>query len=49
MESILTVLSHTEINRDSAGTRKKVCINRVSVIIESIIMEFYCINWASDM
>jgi len=40
-ESALTVLSHTEINRDSAGIRTKVCITRVSVITESVITKFY--------
>lgn len=36
---ILTTLSYTKINTDSAGTRK-VCINGASVIAESVIMKF---------
>ena len=40
MKSVLTILSHSEINRDSAGTRKKVFINQVCVITESIITKF---------
>ena len=43
-ESALSVLSHTEINRDSSGIRTKVCITRVSVITESVITKFYCSN-----
>ena len=43
-KSILTVLSNVEINRDSAGTRKKVWIQHVYVMIESIIMKFYWIS-----
>jgi len=40
MESVLTVLSHIEINGDSAGTRKQK-IKQVSFITQSIIMKFY--------
>jgi len=37
------------INRNSAGTRNKVHINRVSIVSEYIIMKFYCnILLASD-
>jgi len=32
-ESIFTVLSRSEINKDSVGTRTQVCINRLSVFI----------------
>ena len=40
-EPVLTVLSHTEIN--SLGIdQRKVCINQVSIIIESIITKFCC-------
>jgi len=48
MESVLTVLSHIEINGDSARTRKK-SNKRVSVITESVIMKFYCIQHKTNI
>jgi len=41
-ESVLTVLSYVGINRDLAAGRKKVHIDRVSVISWSAVMKFYC-------
>jgi len=43
LEFVLTILSYMGINRDSAGNRKKVCINRVSV------MKFYCMLYLMGM
>jgi len=43
VESIITVLSRIEINVDSARTNKKICINGMSVITESIVKKLYCI------
>jgi len=41
-ESIITTLSPTEINVDSAWTNKTICINQVSIITKPAVTKFYC-------